>query len=76
MDFLQRNPGLTKEKFEDMARKAGFRRSVVRSFVERGIVGGTITYEKRKLSIKTKDVRLLMTPESGSELFTDLEDVA
>jgi hypothetical protein len=57
MDFLQRNAGLTKEKFEDMARKAGFRRSVVRSFVERGIVGGTVSYEKRKLSVKTKHVR-------------------
>jgi len=33
-DLVRRNPGLSKEKFEDVAKRSGFRRTTVRGFIE------------------------------------------
>jgi hypothetical protein len=54
-DLLRRNPGLTKDKFEEVARKAGFRRGTIRDFIEKGIISGQLQYEKRRLSVKVKN---------------------
>jgi len=54
-DLVRRNPGLSKEKFEDVAKRSGFRRSTVRDFIDNGIVSGTLKYEKCKLLVKSKD---------------------
>jgi hypothetical protein len=51
-DLLKNNQGFTKEKFEDLAKKANFRRATVRDFLDKYIVSGKIKHENRKLSIK------------------------
>jgi len=52
MQLLEQNPGLTKEKFEDVARKANYKRLTVREFIEHGQVGGTIIYRNHQLYVK------------------------
>jgi archaellum biogenesis ATPase FlaH len=54
--LLVRNPGLSKDKFEKIAVGAGFRRNTVRDFLDHGIVGGTISYEEKKLILGPKAV--------------------
>ena len=54
MTLLERNQGLTKEKFEDLARKNNFRRNTIRNFIENGIAGGKLEYTNRKLTVKKK----------------------
>jgi len=54
-DLVRRQPGLSKEAFEDIARKSGFRRSTIRDFIDNGIVSGQLKYEKRKLVLRPKD---------------------
>ena len=51
-ELLKRNPGLSKEKFEDVARKNYFRRGTIRDFVDTWLAAGRITYESRKLSVR------------------------
>jgi hypothetical protein len=51
-DLLVRNPGLSKEKFENLAGKHNFRRSTVREFIDQGIVAGILKYERKILSVK------------------------
>jgi KaiC/GvpD/RAD55 family RecA-like ATPase len=52
-DLLQQNPGLTKEKFEDLARRtANIRQKTTREFITNNLVAGKIKYEKRALSVK------------------------
>jgi hypothetical protein len=53
LDLVKRNPGLSKEKFEEIARKNGYRRSTIRDFIDHGIVGGVLAYDRRKLSVKS-----------------------
>ena len=55
-DLVRRNPGLTKEKFGDIAKASGFRRSTIRDFIDKGIVSGQLQYAKCKLLIKPKSV--------------------
>lgn len=70
LDHIRRHPGLTKEKFEEAARNAGFRRGTIRDFIDHGIVSGALRYEKRKLSVK-----LPQTKPSIAELqFDDDEE--
>jgi hypothetical protein len=54
-DLVRRNPGLSKEKFEEVAKKSGFRRSTIRDFIYKGILSGQLKYEHCKLSVKLKD---------------------
>jgi hypothetical protein len=58
-DLVRRNPGLSKDKFEEVAKKSGFRRSTVREFLDNGIVSGRLKYEKCKLYAKVKDAPVL-----------------
>jgi KaiC/GvpD/RAD55 family RecA-like ATPase len=51
-ELLKRNPGLSKEKFEDVARRSGFRRGTIRDFIDNGTTAGKIKYESRKLYVK------------------------
>jgi RecA-family ATPase len=53
-DLVKRNPGLTKEKFEEVAKEAGFRRGTVREFIDHGIAAGHLKYERKKLFLKPK----------------------
>ena len=48
--------GISKEKFEEAARNAGFRRSTIRDFIDQGIVAGQLKYDKRKLYAKAKQI--------------------
>lgn len=58
-ETLQSNPGLSKEKFTDLAmEKFGYRRGTVRSFLDHGIVAGMIRYEKQKLYPATEMTQL------------------
>jgi hypothetical protein len=41
-DLVRRNPGISKEKLEEVARNAGFRRSTIRDFVDHGIAAGPL----------------------------------
>jgi hypothetical protein len=63
-ELLQRNPGLSKEKFEDLARKANFRRVTIREFLDQYIVAGKIKYENRKLSVKDTSKQSTTAPET------------
>ena len=54
LDLARRNPGISKEQFEEAARNAGFRRSTIRDFLDQSIVAGQLQYEKRKLYVKAK----------------------
>jgi KaiC/GvpD/RAD55 family RecA-like ATPase len=54
LDLARRNPGISKEKFEEAARDAGFRRSTIRDFIDHAIVAGQLKYESRKLYVKAK----------------------
>jgi putative DNA primase/helicase len=65
--LLDRNQGLTKEKFEDLARKANFRRATVRDFLETFIVAGKIKYDNRKLYVKQPEAK--SEPECLADLF-------
>jgi hypothetical protein len=56
LDLARRNPGISKEKFEEAARNAGFRRSTIRDFIDQGIVAGQLKYDKRKLYAKAKQI--------------------
>ena len=56
LDLARRNPGISKEKFEEAARNAGFRRSTIRDFIDQGIVAGQLKYDKRKLYAKAKQL--------------------
>jgi archaellum biogenesis ATPase FlaH len=51
-DLLKQNPGLTKEKFTDLAMKANFRQKTIREFLDKYIVAGKIKHEGRKLYVK------------------------
>ena len=55
LDLARRNPGTSKERFEEIARDAGFRRSTIRDFIEHAIVAGQLKYESRKLYVKAKE---------------------
>jgi archaellum biogenesis ATPase FlaH len=68
MTLLERNQGLTKEKFEDLARKSNFKRSTIRNFIDYGIVGGKLQYENRKLTVKRKTVA---TPTLLRDIFDE-----
>lgn len=54
-DLVRRHPGLSKEKFEDVGKESGFRRSTVRDFIDAGVVSGKLKYEKCKLVLMPKD---------------------
>jgi hypothetical protein len=73
-DLLERNPGLSKEKFEECARTANFRRATIREFLERYIVAGRIKYEDRKLFVKPPAPET--EPQKLDCLFTDSDEVA
>jgi KaiC/GvpD/RAD55 family RecA-like ATPase len=56
-ELIKRNPGLSKEKFEEVARKAGFRRSTIRDFLDSWLVAGKLKYENRKLFAMSVEVQ-------------------
>jgi hypothetical protein len=58
-DLVRRNPGLSKDKFEEVAKQSGFRRSTIRDFMDKGILLGKLKYEKCKLHVKLKDASVL-----------------
>jgi archaellum biogenesis ATPase FlaH len=56
-DLVKQNPGLSKEKFEDLAMKSNFRRGTVRDFLTKYIVGGKLAHDKRKLYVKDQKTK-------------------
>ncbi len=52
LDLLARNHDITKEKFTKIAMENGFKRATIRDFLEKYIVGGIITHQNQKLTIK------------------------
>jgi len=54
-DLLKRNPGVSKDKFEEIAKQKGFRRSTIRESIVNWTVGGMVTYQNRRLSVRLKE---------------------
>jgi hypothetical protein len=51
-ELLTRNQGMSKEQFETIAMKNGYRRSTIRHFLDNNIAAGRIQYDKCRLHVK------------------------
>lgn len=50
-ELLKKNPGLSKEKFEELAKERSYRRATVREFLDKYLLSAKIKYDKKKLYV-------------------------